>query len=51
MEEILNDLINYSVEGVVRIDVAKDLIQRAYNAGYLEGGKAATDICVKLIKQ
>lgn len=48
MNEILKDLENFSVNGGITIDVAIDLINRAYVEGARSNISVVTALCKKL---
>lgn len=50
MQEIIDDLIKYSTDGVISVKVANDLINRAHAHGFEEGREMTINICKQLIK-
>lgn len=49
MNEIINDLYNYSTDGVISVKVVNDLLNRAFKAGFTSGRREVITIVKELI--
>lgn len=49
MDEIINELIDKSVDGAISVKEAKELINRAYKVGYENAREDTLNICQKLM--